>query len=75
MKNLIKVLFLFSSALLLNSCGPTGCECLRNQRQLYNLGITKDCVDKFGADIPDNLRGTDEFARQLKKNYEDDCDE
>lgn len=70
------LLFTLISTTLI-SCGPTGCECIENRNNLYHNdgGLNKRCVDKFGDDIPDNLRGTDAFTAQLLKNYEEDCDE
>ena len=47
---------------------------MHNSNNLGNDGITKECVDKFGADIPDNLRGTDEFTRRYRENIEKGCD-
>lgn len=63
-------LLLLLSISLFYGCGPTACECLKNHNGLYSggIGLTKKCVDKFGSDIPDNLRGTDEFSRELVKN-------
>lgn len=72
-----KITLLILSLSLFYSCGPSACECLKNHNSLYSggIGTTKKCVDKFGSDIPDNLRGTDEFSRRLVRNFEEDCDE
>jgi hypothetical protein len=81
MKKSIKIISIFTFVLLsmnLVSCGPTGCECLNNRMNMYSsetggTALNKKCVDKFGSDIPDNLRGTDAFADKLVEKYKEDC--
>jgi hypothetical protein len=80
MKKTFFVLSFILLAMTFISCGPTGCECLNNRMNMYSsssggTALNKKCIDKFGEDIPNNLRGTDAFSEKLIENYKKDCDD
>lgn len=82
MKKVITIagVFLFSLLLITSCGGPSACDCLKEFNKdpyldLYNIdaNLLKRCVEKYGKDIPQELRGTEEFSRRLKEIVENKC--
>ena len=81
----MKKLVLFFGIILsatLTSCGPSACECYNHYSQSnYSLYVedrlstdeVRDCIDKFGDDIPDSYTGKKEFGYEMERITNEKC--
>jgi hypothetical protein len=83
MKIKLLTLGVITSLFISCSSGPTACECL----DIYEYkGVNvatfsedikgkdpRPCIEKFGKDIPDQYRGTNEFVERMKSTLRKEC--
>ena len=64
------------------SCGPSACDCYnhyeQSNRSIYvkdrlSTDEVRDCIDKFGDDIPSSYRGKDIFAYEMERITSEKC--
>lgn len=78
-KNLRLLGVILLLTLLFTNCGgPSACDCLKEYRKNYFIDVqdrylVERCIKKYGKDIPQEFRGTDEFSRRMIELLENKC--
>lgn len=64
-------------SMFLTSCGPDPCDCLKEyESPFWTPGKTRfflECREKYGKDIPESYKGTDQYHAEMVRILRREC--